>query len=140
MSIFRIKKYSKILCHKFTKYDIIIITILRFDFIDTSKISHVHSEIGLLHTSHLIVRYLQQKQNYRRWLMGNIIESVVECGSVYGIVCVIASFIFFYATIRFVSPYIYKIVCKICNTLVKYKDVHAKANVKDVSFETELHR
>lgn len=116
------------------------ITTLRFDSIDTSKISHVHSEIGLLHTSHLIVRYLQQKQNYRRWLMGNIIESVVECGSVYGMVCVIASFIFFYTTIRFVSPYIYKIVCKICNTLVKYKDVHAKANVKDVSFETKLHR
>jgi len=72
--------------------------------------------------------------------MENIIKSAVECGSVYGRVCVLASFIFFYATIRFVMPYIYKIVCKICNTLVKYKDVHTKANVKDVSFETELHR
>ncbi|RKI83696.1 hypothetical protein D7V90_07315 [bacterium 1xD42-87] len=72
--------------------------------------------------------------------MENIIESVVECGSAYGMVCVLASFIFFYTTIRFVLPYIYKIICKICNTLVKYKDVHAKANVKDVSFETELHR
>lgn len=57
--------------------------------------------------------------------MGNIIESVVECGSLYGMICVLASFIFFYAIIRFVLPYIYKIVCKICNTLVKYKDVHA---------------
>lgn len=72
--------------------------------------------------------------------MGNIIENVVECGSLYGMICVLAGFIFFYATIRFVLPYIYKIVCKICNTLVKYKDVHAKANVNDVSFETELHR
>ena len=72
--------------------------------------------------------------------MGNIIENVVECGSLYGMICVLAGFIFFYATIRFVLPYIYKIVCKICNTLVKYKDVHTKANVKDVSFETELHR
>lgn len=72
--------------------------------------------------------------------MGNIIENVVECGSLYGMICVLAGFIFFYATIRFVSPYIYKIICKICNTIVKYKDVHAKANVKDVSFETELHR
>ena len=72
--------------------------------------------------------------------MGNIIKSVVECASVYGMVCVLASLIFFYTTIRFVLPYIYKIVCKICNTLVKYKDVHTKANVKDVSFETELHR
>ena len=72
--------------------------------------------------------------------MGNIIESVVECGSAYGMVCILACFIFFYATIRFALPYIYKIVCKICNTLVKYKDVLAKTNVKNVSFETELHR
>ena len=72
--------------------------------------------------------------------MGNIIKSVVECASAYGMICVLASLIFFYATIRFVSPYIYKIVCKMCNTLVKYKDVHTKTNVKDVSFETELHR
>lgn len=72
--------------------------------------------------------------------MGNIIESVVECDSWYGMVCVLASFIFFYATIRFVLPYIYKTVCKMCNTLANYKDVHAKANVKNVSFETELHR
>lgn len=72
--------------------------------------------------------------------MGNIIESVVECGSAYGMVCVLASFIFFYATIRFVLPYIYKTVCKLCNTLVKYKDAHAKTSVKNVSFETELHR
>ena len=72
--------------------------------------------------------------------MGNIIKSAVESDSWYGMVCVLASFIFFYATIRFVMPYIYKIVCKICNTLAKYKDIHTKANVKDVSFETELHR
>lgn len=72
--------------------------------------------------------------------MGNIIESAVKCGSAYGMVCVLACFIFFYTTIRFVVIYIYKIVYKFCNTLVKYKDVHAKANVKDVSFETELHR
>ena len=72
--------------------------------------------------------------------MGNIIKSVVECDSWYGMICVLASFIFFYTTIRFVMPYIYKIVCKFCNTLVKCKDVHTKANVKDVSFEIELHR
>lgn len=72
--------------------------------------------------------------------MGNIIKSVVECASAYGMVCVLASLVFIYATIRFVLPYIYKIVYKLCNTLVKYKDVHAKANVKDVSIETELHR
>lgn len=73
-------------------------------------------------------------------IMGKIIEIVAKCDSVYGMVCILVSFIFFYATFRFVLPYIYKIVCKICNTLVKYNDVRAKANVKDVSFETELHR
>ena len=72
--------------------------------------------------------------------MGNIIESVVNCGSAYGMICVIACLVFFYLTIRFVLPYIYKTVCKLCNTLVKYKDVHAKASVKDVSIETDLHR
>ncbi len=72
--------------------------------------------------------------------MGNIIENVVECNSLYGMVCVLASLVFFYITIRFVLPYIYKIICKLCNTLIKYKDVHTKANVKDVSFEMELHR
>jgi len=72
--------------------------------------------------------------------MENIIKNVVECDTLYGMVCVLTCLLFFYAVIRLVLPYIYKIVCKLCNTLVKYKDVHTKANVKDVSFETELHR
>lgn len=72
--------------------------------------------------------------------MGDIIKSVVNCGSAYGMVCVIACLVFFYLSIRFVLPFTYKIVCKLCNTLVKYKDVHAKASVKDVSIETDLHR
>lgn len=72
--------------------------------------------------------------------MENIIKNVVECDTLYGMVCVLACLLFFYAVIRFVLPYIYKIVYKLCNALVKYKDVHTKANVKGVSFETELHR
>lgn len=72
--------------------------------------------------------------------MGEIIKSVVACNSVYGMVCIIAVCIFIYATIRYVMPYIYKIICKVFNTLVKYKDVRTKASVKDVSFETDLHR
>lgn len=70
--------------------------------------------------------------------MGNIIESVIERASSYGIVCVLCSFIFFYAVVRLALHYIYKIICKLCNTLVKYKDVHAKSNVNNVSFEAEL--
>ena len=72
--------------------------------------------------------------------MENIIKSAVECDSVYGMVCILCSFIFLYATIRFVVLYIYKIICKLYNILVKYKDVHTKTNVKNVSFETELHQ
>lgn len=78
--------------------------------------------------------------------MENIIKYAVECGSAYGVVALVVVLIGFVSllvfsdkAIRFVLPYIYKIVCKLCNTLVKYKDVHAKASVKDVSIETDLH-
>lgn len=79
--------------------------------------------------------------------MENIIKSVVECGSWYGVVALAILFLgltvlelIAYKAIQFALPYLYKIVCKLCRTITKYKDVHAKANVKDVSFETELHR
>ncbi len=72
--------------------------------------------------------------------MGNIIESVVECSSLYGMICVLACFLFFYAVIRFVVTWLYKYLCKFCNTLVKYKVVRTKAYAYVVSFETVLHR
>ena len=79
--------------------------------------------------------------------MENIIKYAVECGSWYGVVALVILFLeltvlglIAYKTIQLVLPYIYKIVCKYCNTVKKYKDVHAKASVKDVSFETDLHR
>lgn len=79
--------------------------------------------------------------------MENIIKYAVECGSAYGVAALVVVLIgfgsllvFFDKVIRFVLPYIYKTVCKLFNTLVKYKDVHAKASVKDVSIETDLHR
>lgn len=79
--------------------------------------------------------------------MENIIKSAVECDSMYSIVALAVTFLEFallgfivYKTIRTVLPYLYKITCKICNTAKTYKDVHTKTNVKDVSFETELHQ
>ena len=79
--------------------------------------------------------------------MENIIKYAVECGSAYEVAALVVVLIGFVSllvfsdkAIRFVLPYIWKIVCKLCNTLVKYKDVHAKASVKDVSIETDLHR
>ena len=79
--------------------------------------------------------------------MENIIKYAVECDSVYGIVALAVTFLGFsllgyivYKTIKVVLPYLYKITCKIYNTVKTYKDVRTKASVKDVSFETELHR
>lgn len=72
--------------------------------------------------------------------MGEIIKSVVACNSVYGMICIIGIYVLIYAIVWYIVPYIYKIICKALNTLVKYKDVHTKASVKDVSFETDLHR
>lgn len=79
--------------------------------------------------------------------MGNIIESVVKCGSVYGVVALAILFLglsvlglIAYKTIQLVLPNLYKITCKICNTVTKYKDIHAKVEVDDVSVETDLHR
>ena len=79
--------------------------------------------------------------------MGNIIESVANCGSWYGVValaiiavCFIVAVIYANKIIRFVFPYFHKDFGKFCNTMVKYKDARTKASVKDVSFETELHR
>ena len=70
--------------------------------------------------------------------MENIVKYVVECDSLYGMICVIFLFITTYAIIHFVVPYIYKAICKICNTIVKYNDVHAKAATKNTSFEVDL--
>lgn len=79
--------------------------------------------------------------------MGNIIENVVKCESLYGVVALAILFLglsvlglITHKTIQLVLPYIYKIVYEYCNTAKKYKDIHTKANVKDVSIETDLHR
>ena len=83
----------------------------------------------------------------RRKSMENIIKYVVECDSLYGVVALMLLFLgqsvlglIIYKTIHLVVPYLYKALCKICDTIVKYKDVHAKADVKDASFEADLHQ
>ena len=79
--------------------------------------------------------------------MENIIKFAIECDSMYGIIALAVVFIGFsllgytaYKIIQLVLPYIYKIVCKYCNTVKKYKDFHSKVGVKDFSVETDLHR
>lgn len=79
--------------------------------------------------------------------MENIIKYAVDCGSAYGVAALaiiligfVSLLVFAYKTIRFVLPFLSQGFRKLCNTLVKYNDVHAKACVNDVSFETELHR
>lgn len=79
--------------------------------------------------------------------MENIIKSVVECDSWYGVAALAVMLLGFivlsiiaFKTIQLVLPYLYKIISKLCSTIQKYKDVHAKANVRDVvEFETDLH-
>ena len=70
--------------------------------------------------------------------MKNIVKYVVECDSLYGMICVCFVFGVSFATILFVVPYLYKALCKICNTIVKYNDVHAKAATKNTSLEVDL--
>ena len=79
--------------------------------------------------------------------MENIIKYVVECGSAYGVVALAILFLglsvlglIAYKTIQLVLPNLYKITCKICNTVKTYNSFHAKVEVDDVSVETDLNR
>ena len=79
--------------------------------------------------------------------MDKIIQYVVECDTSYGVIALAILFIglallgfIAYKALKEVLLYIYKIICKTCNTSKNYKDVHAKVGVKNVSFETDLHQ
>ena len=76
--------------------------------------------------------------------MGNIIESVVNCGSAYGMICVIACLVFFFVTIHYVLPLLCDFgitaIRTICNTVKTFNSFHAKVEVDDVSVETDLNR
>lgn len=79
--------------------------------------------------------------------MDKIIQYVVECDTLYGVIALAILLIGFFAlgviaykALKEVLLYIYKIICKTCNTSKNYKDVHTKVGVKDVSFETDLHQ
>ena len=59
--------------------------------------------------------------------MGNIIESVVECGSAYGVMALAILFLglsvlglIAYKTIQLVLPHLYKITCKCYYKKVEY--------------------
>ena len=76
--------------------------------------------------------------------MENIIKSVVECDSVYGMVLVIACLVFFFVTIHYVLPLLCDFgitaIRTICNTVKTFNSFHAKVEVDDVSVETDLNR
>lgn len=74
--------------------------------------------------------------------MMDIIKSIVECDSLYG---VIALFILC-TLLGFVSWLCYKVIIEvkkliqyIVNKITKYKEIHAKAQCKDASLEVDLH-
>nr|DAX07990.1 MAG TPA: hypothetical protein [Bacteriophage sp.] len=73
--------------------------------------------------------------------MMDIIKSIVECDSLYG---VIALFILC-TLLGFVSWLCYKVIIEvkkliqyIVNKITKYKEIHAKARCKDASLEVDL--
>ena len=76
--------------------------------------------------------------------MGDIIESVVECDSVYGMVLVLACLVFFFITIHYALPLLCNFgitsIRTICNTVKTFNSFHAKVEVDDVSVETDLNR
>lgn len=76
--------------------------------------------------------------------MGNIIKSIVECDSVYGMALVLACFVFFFVTVHYALPllcnFVITITRTICNTVKTYNSFHAKVEVDDVSVETDLNR
>lgn len=79
--------------------------------------------------------------------MDKIIQYVVGCDTLYGVAALVILFIglallglIILAILCVALPYIYKIICKWCNTYRNYKVVHTKLGVKDVSFETDLHQ
>ena len=76
--------------------------------------------------------------------MGDIIESVVECDSVYGMVLVLACLVFFFIAIHYALPLLcdfgIKAIRTICNTIKTFNSFHAKVEVDDVSVETDLNR
>ena len=74
--------------------------------------------------------------------MEKIIQYVVECDTLYGVIALAILFLglailelITLAILYVVLPYIYKIICKWCNTSKKYKDVHTKIGFKNFSFE-----
>lgn len=73
--------------------------------------------------------------------MMDIIKSIVECDSLYG---VIALFILC-TLLRFVSWLCYKVIIEvkkliqyIVNKITKYKEIHAKAQYKDALLKVDL--
>ena len=72
--------------------------------------------------------------------MENIIKIIVECDSLYGMICVIFILVFLYAIAHTALPFLYKCLCKICNTVTKFKSIHTKVDVDNVSVEADLHQ
>ena len=73
-------------------------------------------------------------------LMKDIIKYVVECHSMYRMVCVICAFVCFYISTIFIVYYLYKCLSKICNTIITYNDIHTKAEFGYASIKADLYR
>lgn len=72
----------------------------------------------------------------------DVIKYAVECDSLYNVV----AFFIICTLLGFIACLLYKAVLALCgliryiaNKVTQYKDVHAKAQCKDVSLEVDLH-
>lgn len=72
----------------------------------------------------------------------DIIKYAIECDSLYNVVAffIICTLLGFIAWLGYQAVLVVaKLIQYIVNKVTKYKDVHAKAQCKDVSLEVDLH-
>ena len=68
--------------------------------------------------------------------MSDMIKNVVACDSLYGLIALLI----LCTLLGLVSILIYKAVVSLIKCISKYKDVHTKACVDDISIEMDVHR
>lgn len=72
--------------------------------------------------------------------MSDMIKYVVECDTWNGVVALFIICCLFALIVIAICYTLIKLVQILCRTITKFHDVHAKASVKEVSFEADLHK
>lgn len=72
--------------------------------------------------------------------MSDMIKYVVECDTWNGVVSLLLICCLFSLIVVAICYTLIKLALIVCGTITKFHDIHAKASVKDVSFEADLHK